>query len=111
MNTFKQILVFLTLVTFVAAQDLSELRQWTSTSGSQLEAKLVSLDVTKGTVKLMTADGKEFNIAIGLLVEADRDLLKKWHEANPPKVSEPTAPIAAPSAAPSQTKEAAKIRV
>ena len=108
MNTFKQILVFLTLVTFVAAQDLSELRQWTSTSGSQLEAKLVSLDVTKGTVKLMTADGKEFNIAIGLLVEADRDLLKKWHEANPPKVSEPAAPPAAPSAAPKPNKGRSK---
>ena len=79
MNTFKQILVFLTLVTFVAAQDLSELRQWTSTSGSQLEAKLVSLDVTKGTVKLMTADGKEFNIVIDFS-SRHRDLLKKWHK-------------------------------
>ena len=52
----------------------------------------------------MTADGKEFNIAIGLLVEADRDLLKKWHEANPPKASEPAAPPDAPSAAPKPNK-------
>ncbi|MEL0120503.1 MAG: hypothetical protein VXB01_16325, partial [Opitutae bacterium] len=45
---------------------------------------------------------------IGLLVEADRDLLKKWHEANPQKVSEPAAPPTAPSAAPKPNKGGSK---
>ena len=92
MKSIPHAFIFLLLAVVVGAQDLSKPRKWTSTSGSQLEAAVVSIDTKAGTVKLQTTEGKEFNIAIGLLVEEDRDLLKKWHEANPPKEPAPATP-------------------
>jgi len=78
------------VVSILNAEDLSKPRSWTSTAGTKLEASVEGIDLKTGTVKLKSTEGREFNIAIGLLVQTDRDLLKKWHDANAPKEPEAT---------------------
>lgn len=69
------------LASFASAQDLSKPRKWTSSAGTQIEASVGGIDLDTGTVKLKSTDGRELNIAISLLVEKDRALLKKWYAA------------------------------
>ncbi|MBT7853228.1 MAG: hypothetical protein HN675_07900 [Opitutae bacterium] len=75
----------LLLAIILKAEDLSKPRSWTSTAGTTLEASVEGIDLKAGTVKLKSTDGRALNIAIELLVQADRDLLKKWHDANTPE--------------------------
>jgi hypothetical protein len=75
---FARLLSFCLLTSFLSAQDLSKPRQWTSTAGSQIEASVDSIDIQRRTVKLVTPTGQAYNVQLAQLIEADRDLLKKW---------------------------------
>jgi hypothetical protein len=65
----------------ISSQDLSKPRIWTSTAGSKIEASVVGTNLNAGTVNLKAVDGRDLNIPMGLLEQADRELLKKWHAA------------------------------
>lgn len=53
----------------------NDLRTWTSTAGTTIEAEFVSM--TSGKVKLRKADGLVIVVEVGKLSDADRDWLKE----------------------------------
>ena len=87
MKYFAQLLSFCLLASFVTAQDLSKPRKWTSTAGSQIEASVESIDIQRRTVKLITSSGQAYNVQLAQLIQADRDLLKKWWQAEQAKAA------------------------
>jgi hypothetical protein len=87
MKYFAQLLSFCLLATLVTAQDLSKPRKWTSTAGSQIEAAVDSIDIQRRIVKLVAANGQAYNVQLGQLIQEDRDLLKKWWEAEQAKAA------------------------
>jgi len=88
MKLLRPILLSLFFSTsWLQAQDLSVPRKWTSSAGSQIEAAVDSIDIQRRTVKLKTATGQFYNVGLGQLIESDRNLLKKWYEAQQAKAA------------------------
>lgn len=88
MKSLSSILLSLfCLSTWLQAQDLSVPRKWTSSAGSQIEASVDSIDIQRRTVKLVTPTGQAYNVQLGQLIETDRNLLKKWYEAEQAKAA------------------------
>lgn len=81
------LLTLFCLTSWLQAQDLSVPRKWTSTAGSQIEASVDSIDIRRRTVKLKSATGQFYNVGLGQLIQEDRDLLKKWYEAEQAKAA------------------------
>lgn len=53
------------------------IRKWTSTDGKSITARMISHDDKTGKVRLRRADGKEFDLALDRLSEADRKLVEE----------------------------------
>jgi len=69
-------LLGLHLIAGAFAIEPTEVRTWTSTSGSRTEAKAVEL-TRNGTVKLVTSDDREIVLDIAELIRNDQALLEK----------------------------------
>ena len=83
----------LILMGAVRGAEWTEMRVWTSTSGSKVTAEASSL--TKGQVTLETKSGKRITLSIRKLVEADQKFLEahfsKEHDANRGHAAKPDA--------------------
>ena len=88
--------LFCSLLILIGAMhgaEWTEMRVWTSTSGSKVTAEASSL--TNGQVTLETKSGKRITLSIRKLVEADQKFLEahfsKEHDGNPSKGAKPDA--------------------
>lgn len=104
-------IVFSAAVLLLAADaSAQEVRKWTDkASGRQIDASMVSADVTKGEVIIQMTTGQQFTLPFARLVDADVEYVKSKMAAPAPAPAAagatpaPAAP-AAPPAAPAKGK-------
>lgn len=88
------------LVSAAKADDLFSMRNWTSTEGTTIKAKLLQIDGDSAELKL-AKNGKNFKVKLPILSEQDRELIKSTTDkldekinsrsfGLPPKLSEKT---------------------
>lgn len=95
----------------------AEMHKWTSTSGTSLDAEMVTVDIPARAIKLKSKEGKELTIPIDSLTEEDKTYAaKRWKvlqalssdlSSEPFPMSAP-APAPAPATAPAPAMPAAK---
>ncbi|MBT3636193.1 MAG: redoxin family protein [Opitutae bacterium] len=73
--------LFLTSLALLFSSSLSaEMRTWTSSAGSKIEAELV--EYSNRVVVLRSADGRRISLPINKLAPADQVMVTKWHAEN-----------------------------
>ncbi len=95
-----------------SGQAAPDYRQWTDkTSGKQIEASMVSADVTARTVTIQKKDGASFTLPIVRLADADLAYIKAKlaAPATAATTPAPAAPATAPAAVPGKTPAAAPV--
>lgn len=91
-RAFRALLLGLLLtVIALSANDLEQVRTWTSSDGATLRARLLSLDATEQTVRIRRDDGRVFNMKWERLCDADQALLRSSLQPQPPAQISPAA--------------------
>lgn len=73
---------------FLTAAAFAEQRTWTSSDGSKtFEGTARSYDATRGTVSVVTADGRLLTFPADKLSAADQEWLKTWDASSSPSAS------------------------
>lgn len=73
--------LFLTSLALLFSSAVSaEMRTWTSSAGSELEAELI--EFSNRVVVLRSADGRRISLPINKLAPADQVMVTKWHAEN-----------------------------
>ncbi len=114
MKTASRLLTFIAIsligLSSTSAQLADEFRMWTNTSGKQIEATLVAVDVAAKSLKIKMKDGREFDVPIATLSPADFAYAKTRYaamQAAPaPAVAMPATPVTTPGAPPAAAPKA-----
>lgn len=73
-----QVFLLWILVLSAPSTQGADIRIWTSTVGSQVEAELISYNQATESVRLRASSGRIIDLKITQLSEADRDFVRKW---------------------------------
>ncbi len=79
-HTLRLSLLFIALA--FSPNSFAELRTWTSTTGSSLDAEYLGYE--NGQVRLKKADGAVLTVPVKMLSEMDKDFLREEFKRNPP---------------------------
>lgn len=75
-------LAFIYALSLLSPLQAAEVRTWTSSSGTTVEAKLLKLDSAKGEVHLVTPENKTIKVKVETLSLADRAHLVDFAQAD-----------------------------
>ncbi|MBX7210573.1 MAG: hypothetical protein K1X78_19860 [Verrucomicrobiaceae bacterium] len=99
--SLARIFISILAVMPLARAGAQEMRTWTDkASGKTVEAAYVSADATTRTVKIRNAEGKEFELPVARLNEADIAYIRQKLTAPPTPTPTPAAAPAAPGTKP-----------
>lgn len=73
-NKIDLVFTIILLVT-LTQQSYSEIRNWTNTKGTEIQADLLSYD---GTTAKLSMNGQDYNVPKEKLSQADQEFLKNW---------------------------------